>query len=221
MILLNAARQRTQAGAAGNGASSRMLAFRDDVHQTVRHHGQKSGRVQAAREVPPASRSCRRRKPGSSRRTATASRRRWSHGGDRAQRRAHARGRCLHVERSQADCRLVEALGGAKQPPQGRSIPLRALHAHLLHQSRRQKSAAGAQEDIDAGEGRSCGSNSARTSALRSLVELHDASCAGASRGGGSRRASGIALAFFIRPQSSSPGAAWEGAAHAGRDDDP
>ena len=44
--------------------------------------------------------------------------------------------------------------GGAQQAPQGRSVSLRALHAHLLHQSRRKESAGRAEEDFDASQGR-------------------------------------------------------------------
>ena len=130
-----------------------MLAFRYEVHPAGAHHGQKSDRVQTARgtraQIEHSTQETGLAPAHSSDRKPTA----LVAGGDRAQRRAHARRRCLYVERSQADRRLVEALGGTKQSPQVRSIPLRALHAHLLHQSCRQKSAAGAQEDIDAGEG--------------------------------------------------------------------
>ena len=49
MILLNAAGSGRKPSPAGNGASSRMLAFRDDVHSDGAHHGQKSSRVQTAR----------------------------------------------------------------------------------------------------------------------------------------------------------------------------
>jgi hypothetical protein len=74
--------------------------------------------------------------------------------GDGAQRRAHARSRRLHLEGPQADRRVIEAVGRTKPAAQSRSISLRALHAHLLHQSRRQESAGRTQAHLDAGEGR-------------------------------------------------------------------
>jgi hypothetical protein len=77
MILLNAAGSGRKPSPAGNSASSRMLAFRDDIIQMVRIMARKA--AASKRRAGPARKSgIRRRKPGSSRRTATASRRRWS-----------------------------------------------------------------------------------------------------------------------------------------------
>jgi hypothetical protein len=77
MILLNAAGSGRKPLPAGNGASSRMLAFRDDVIQMVRIMARKAA-ASKRRAGPARKSSIRRRKPGLSRRTATASRRRWS-----------------------------------------------------------------------------------------------------------------------------------------------
>src|SRR5262249_46487037 len=47
-----------------------------------------------------------------------------------------------------------ETVGRKKQAPEKQSLSLRALHAHVLHQSCRQEPACFPQEDVDAREGR-------------------------------------------------------------------
>ena len=152
-MLLNAAGSGRKPSPTGNGASGRMLAFRDEVHPAGAHHGQKAA-ASKRRAGPARKSSIRRRKPVSPRRTAaTAKPAALVAGGDRAQRRAHARRRCLYVEGSQADRRLVEALGGTKQSPQVRSIRSALSMLTFSINRARRNVAAGAQEDIDAGEG--------------------------------------------------------------------
>ena len=58
----------------------------------------------------------RRKSPGASRRTTTASpRRRWSRAVTEHSDALTLEGRCVHLQGSQADCGLVEALGGANR----------------------------------------------------------------------------------------------------------
>ena len=76
MILLNAAGSGRKPSPAGNGAFSRMLASRDDIHRQVRIMARKAA-ASKRRAGPARKSSSRRKKAGSPRRTATAGRR-WS-----------------------------------------------------------------------------------------------------------------------------------------------
>jgi hypothetical protein len=60
---------------------------------------------------------------------------------DARKRCARSRTGRLHPQRSEKDRGVIETLGDAKPPPQGRSLSLGAVHADLLHQSRRQEPA--------------------------------------------------------------------------------
>src|SRR5262249_36016219 len=72
----------------------------------------------------------------------------------RAQRRAYPRPGRLLSARPQADRSFIEAIGGTEQASQGRSIPLGALDADLLHQPCRPEPAGVAQKNVDACERR-------------------------------------------------------------------
>src|SRR5580658_834154 len=58
--------------------------------------------------------------------------------GDAHERRARPRSRRLHLEGPQTHRRVAQALGRAQQTPQGGSVPLGAVDAGLLSQSRGQ-----------------------------------------------------------------------------------
>ena len=62
--------------------------------------------------------------------------------GDARKRRARSRPRRVHQTRPQAHRGVVEALGGTQPPAQSQSVPLGAVDADLLHQSRRQEPAS-------------------------------------------------------------------------------
>ena len=144
-----------------------------------------------------------RKSPGASRRT-TSPRRRWSRAVTEHSDALTLEGGVFTSKESQADCGLVEALGGAKQAPQGRSVSLRALHAHLLHQSRRKESPGRAEEDFDASQGRIA---KAVREALAPPGQL--GSCVATIKLGGAPTQEWAAM--IVRLQSSSPGAAWRG----------
>jgi hypothetical protein len=191
------------------------LVVRDEVHRTgASYHGQKSSCIQATRtcraQVDQSPQETGRVPADNDREPAPAlvPRR------DRAQRRAHPRGRCVHLQGSQAGCGLVEALGGTKQAPQGRSVSLRALHADLLHQSCRKESAGGAEEDFDAGQGRTA--KAVREGCPPLAIDRDGGgywmpASAGMTGRAAARLTAPCRPAFFIRPQSSSSGATWRG----------
>jgi len=60
---------------------------------------------------------------------------------DARKRCARSRPRRLHQARSKAHRGVAETIGGTQPPAQSRSVPLGAVDADLLHQSRRQESA--------------------------------------------------------------------------------
>ena len=143
----------------------------------------------------------RRKSPGASRRT-TSPRRRWSRAVTE-----HSDALTLEggVFTSKDPRRIAASLKrSAERAPQGRSVSLRALHAHLLHQSRRKESAGRAEEDFDASQGRIA---KAVREALAPPGQL--GSCVATIKLGGAPTQERAAM--IVRPQSSSSGAAWRG----------
>lgn len=74
--------------------------------------------------------------------------------GDRTQRCLGSAGRCLHLEGPEAHRRVAEALRAEQQAKEGRSIPLGAVDADVLHQPRGQEPAGLAPTRPDASQGR-------------------------------------------------------------------